>query len=84
MEMRGIILAMTVAAGIGLVGTAGGAVAAPVSGTAILDATADPVTQVQHWRWGSRGWHSRRRSHWRWGSRGYRCHLRYRSVWVRC
>jgi hypothetical protein len=22
------------------------------------------VTQVQHWRWGSR------RSHWRWGSRG--------------
>lgn len=84
--MRGIILAMTVAAGIGLVGTAG-VTAAPVSGTGILGAAAvnDPVTQVQHWRWGSRGWHGRARSHWRWGSRGARrCHLRHRSVFVRC
>lgn len=83
--MRGIILAMTVAAGIGLVGTAG-VTAAPVSGTGLIDAAAvvDPVTQVQHWRWGSRRYHGRHRSHWRWGSRVYRCHLRHRSIWVRC
>jgi hypothetical protein len=92
--MREILLAMLVAAGIGLVGTAGVS-AAPASGTAILDAVAvtDPVTQAQwwhgprrsHWRWGSRGFvHGPYRSHWRWGSRGGRCHIRFRSRWVRC
>lgn len=62
--MRTILLAMLVAAGIGLLG-ASGASAVPVNGAALGDAatTIDHVTQVQHWRWGSGG-------HWRWGSRG--------------
>ena len=74
--MRGILLAMLVAAGIGLVGTAGVS-AAPINGAVIGDAAnaASPVENVQHWRWGSRGsaviwrWGSRG-GHWRWGSRG--------------
>ena len=52
--MRGILLAMLVAAGIGLVGSAGVS-AAPINGAAIgnaADATS-PVETVQHWRWGS-------------------------------
>ena len=81
--MRGILLAMLVAAGIGLVGSAGVS-AAPINGAAIGNAAdaASPVETVQHWRWGSGGgrwggygghwrWGSRG-GHWRWGSRGYR------------
>jgi hypothetical protein len=78
--MRGILLAMLVAAGIGLVGSAGVS-AAPINGVVIGDAAnaASPVEQVQHWRWGSRG------GHWRWGSRGIRrCHRIYSSRWVPC
>ena len=75
--MRGILLAMLVAAGIGLVGSAGVS-AAPINGAAIGNAASETsqVQQVQHWRWGSGGhwrWgsgHGRYRSHWRWGSRG--------------
>ena len=57
--MRAILLAMLVAAGLGLAGTSGVS-AAPASGAVIGDAATatDHVTQV---RWG----------HWRWGSRGY-------------
>ena len=74
--MRRILLAMLVAAGIGLVGGAGVS-AAPINGAAIGNAAdaASPVETVQHWRWGSRGGHWRwgsRGGHWRWGSRGYR------------
>ena len=53
--MRAILLAMLVAAGIGLVGSAGVS-AAPINGAAIgnaADATS-PVETVQHWRWGFR------------------------------
>ena len=78
--MRGILLAMLVAAGIGLVGTAGVS-AAPVNGAVIGDAasTTTPIEQVQHWRWGSGG-------HWRWGSRGpgRRCHRPWSSRWWWC
>jgi hypothetical protein len=87
--MRGILLAMLVAAGIGLVGTAGVS-AAPISGAGIGDAAnaVSPVETVQHWRWGSRGGHWRwgsRGGHWRWGSRGVRrCHRIYSSRWVPC
>jgi hypothetical protein len=87
--MRGILLAMLVAAGIGLVGSAGVS-AAPINGVVIGDAAnaASPVEQVQHWRWGSRGGHWRwgsRGGHWRWGSRGIRrCHRIYSSRWRPC
>src|SRR5256714_13680434 len=66
-RMRGILLAMLVAAGIGFVGSAGVS-AAPINGAAIGDAAtaASPVAQVQHWRWGSGGGGG----HWGWGSRG--------------
>jgi hypothetical protein len=72
--MRGFLLAMLVAAGVGLVGSAGVS-AAPINGAVIGNAAseASPVTTVQHWRWGSRGGHWRwgsRGGHWRWGSRG--------------
>jgi hypothetical protein len=89
--MRGILLATLVAAGIGLVGTAGVS-AAPINGAAIGNAAdaASPVTTVQHWRWGSGGggghwrWGSRG-GHYRWGSRGggRRCHRPWssRSWW---
>ncbi len=75
--MRTILLAMLVAAGMGLAGTSG-ASALSVNGSAIGDiATAtDHVTQVQwggHWRWGSRS------GHWRWGSSGYGGHWRWGS-----
>jgi hypothetical protein len=73
--MRGILLAMLVAGGVGLVGTVG-ASAAPINGAAIGNAASETstVTTVQHWRWGSGGgghwrWGSRG-GHWRWGSRG--------------
>jgi hypothetical protein len=94
--MRGILLAMLIAAGIGLVGPAGVS-AAPINGAAIgnaADATS-PVETVQHWRWGSGGhwrwgsgghwrWGSRG-GHWRWGSRGVRrCHRPYSSRWRPC
>ena len=86
--MRGILLAMLVAAGIGLAGTAGVS-AAPINGAVIGDAAnvTSPVETVQHWRCGSGGhwlWGSRG-GHWRWGSRGVRrCHRRYSSRWVPC
>jgi hypothetical protein len=93
--MRGILLAMLVAAGIGLAGTAGVS-AAPINGAVIGDAAnaTSPVETVQHWRWGSGGrwggggghwrWGSRG-GHWRWGSRGVRrCHRIYSSRWVPC
>jgi hypothetical protein len=72
--MRGFLLAMLVAAGIGLAGSAGVS-AAPINGAAIGNAASEtsPVTTVQHWRWGSGGhwrWGSRGGGHWRWGSRG--------------
>ena len=86
--MRGILLAMLLAAGIGLAGSAGVS-AAPVNGAVIGDAAnaASPVEQVQHWRWGSRGgygghrrWGSRGGGHWRYGSRARRlCHRPYSS-----
>jgi len=75
--MRAMLLAMLVAAGVGLAGTSGVS-AVPVNGAVIGDAAIDHVTQqVQwgHWRWGSRGGHWRwgsRGGHWRWGSRGRR------------
>ena len=85
--MRGILLAMLVAAGVGLVGSAGVS-AAPINGAAIGNAAdaASTVETVQHWRWGSGG-HRRWGSggHWRWGSRGpgRRCHRPWssRSWW---
>lgn len=82
--MRGILFAMLVAAGVGLVGSANVS-AAPISGPGILAATdaTDSVIQVQHWRWGSWG-HGPSRSHWRWGSRGRRCHVPFRSWWRWC
>src|ERR1041384_6129952 len=63
-RMRGTLLAMLVAAGVGLAGSASVSAAA-ISGAVIGDAAnaASPVETVQHWRWGSGG-------HWRWGSRG--------------
>jgi hypothetical protein len=77
--MRAILLAVLVAAGIGLAGSAGVS-AAPINGAVIGDAAnaASPLEQVQHRRWGSGG-------HWRWRSRGIRrCHRPYSSRWVLC
>ena len=93
--MREILLAMLVAAGIGLVGSAGVS-AAPVNGGAIGNAAdaASPVETVQHWRWGSGGrwggggghWRWGSGGHWRWGSRGpgRRCHRPWSSRWWWC
>jgi hypothetical protein len=91
--MRAIFIAMLVATGIAFMGTSG-SIAAPVSGSVIVDAARDvsPLMQVQHWRWrsgghwrwGSRGGHWRwgsRGGHWRWGSRGG--HWRWGSRWRR-
>lgn len=66
--MRGTLLAMLLAGGVGLVGTVGVS-AAPINGSVIGDAAnaASPVETVQHWRWGSGGGYG---GHWRWGSRG--------------
>lgn len=68
--MRAIILAVLVAAGIGLAATPTVS-AAPANGVAI-GATANHesnLTKVQHWRWGSRRWrggcHVRGWSRWR-------------------
>jgi hypothetical protein len=64
--------------------------AAPASSVApVLQAeavVAGATVKVQHWRWGSRGFHKRDRSHWRAGSRGPRWggpgfHNRARSHW---
>jgi hypothetical protein len=77
--MRGLLLAMLVAAGVGLVASAEVS-AAPINGAAIGNAAAaSPVEQVQHWRWGSGG-------HWRWGSRraARRCHRPWNSRWWWC
>jgi hypothetical protein len=76
--MRSILIAMLVAAGVGLAGTSGVA-AAPISGAGIKDAAtfSDLIEQAQ--------WHSRRRSHWRWGSRRTRmCHRWRSSRWRPC
>ena len=86
--MRGILLALLVAAGIGLAGSASVS-AAPINGAAINDAAnaASPVEQVQHWRWGSGGhWRWGSGGHWRWGSRGpgRRCHRPWSSRWWWC
>jgi hypothetical protein len=69
--MRTILLASLVATGIGLAATSS-ALAVPVNGAAIGDAATatNHLTQVQHWRWGSRG-------HFRFGSRGG--HFRFGS-----
>jgi hypothetical protein len=77
--MRGTLLAVLVAAGIGIAGTAGVASAAPINGAAIGLAAdeANQVTTVQHWRWGSRG------GHWRWGSRGGHGRWGSRGRWRR-
>jgi hypothetical protein len=86
--MRGIFLAMLLAAGIGLVGSVGVS-AAPINGAAIgnaADATST-VETVQHWRWGSGGhWRWGSGGHWRWGSRGpgRRCHRPWSSRWWWC
>jgi hypothetical protein len=86
--MRGIVVAMLVAAGIGLVGSAGVS-AAPINGAAIGNAAnaASPMETVQHWRWGSGGhWRWGSGGHWRWGSRGpgRRCHRPWSSRWWWC
>jgi hypothetical protein len=88
--MRAIILAALVAVGVGLAGMPTVS-AAPISGAAIGENVSHDgsVTKIQHWRWGSRrGGHFRwgsRGGHWRWGSRQRsRCHLRFRSAFVRC
>ena len=68
--MRTILLAMLVAAGIGLVGTSGVS-AVPFNGSGLNNAATDNLTKVQHWRWGSRrrvvpaGCHTRPWSRWR-------------------
>src|SRR5260370_16643298 len=69
LTMRTILLAMLVAAGMGLAGTSG-ASAVPVNGAAIGDIAADHVTQVQwgHGRWRSFGGGG----HGRWGIVGGR------------
>jgi hypothetical protein len=86
--MRGTLLAMIVAAGVGLVGTASVS-AAPINGAAIGNAAneASTVEHVQHWRWGSGGhWRWGSGGHWRWGSRGpgRRCHRPWSSRWWFC
>ncbi|MGH6728426.1 MAG: hypothetical protein ACREB8_18070 [Pseudolabrys sp.] len=70
--MRAMILALLVAAGVGLMG-ASNASAAPANGVTINDSANlnNSVIKVQHWRWRSR--HA-----WR------RCHYRHRSGWYRC
>ena len=70
--MRKILIVGLAAAGIGLAGTSGAA-AAPANGAVIRDlaTVTDPVTTVQHWRWGSGGWRWGGGGHWRWGSFGH-------------
>jgi len=82
--MRGTLLAVIVAAGVGLVGSASVS-AAPINGAVIGNAANETSTveHVQHWRWGSGGhWRWGSGGHWRWGSRGRRCHRPWSSrVW---
>jgi hypothetical protein len=64
--MKSLVLAGATAVAIALLGTVG-ASAAPVNGTVIgqavaADQLAQDVGYRRHWRWGSRGWHSRWRS----------------------
>ena len=85
--MRGTLLAVVAAAGIGFAGV-GGLSAAPINGSVIGEAAdaASQIETVQHWRWGSGGrrWGGRG-GHWRWGSRGFRrCHGPYSSRYWRC
>ena len=65
--MRTILLAMLVAAGIGLAGTVGVS-AMSINGTALKSAPIENLTKVQHWRWGSR---RRARCHYAWRSWGW-------------
>jgi hypothetical protein len=76
--MRAIILAVLVAAGIGLAFTPT-VNAAPANGFTIGEDAAQNsnVTKVQHWRWGSR-------RGWRRGGGWNRCHARRWSRWYRC
>ncbi len=81
--MRKTLIMGLAIASIGLAGISTSS-AVPVNGAVIgaLATATDPVTTVQHWRWGSYGhrrwgsyghwrWGSRG-GHWRWGSRGWR------------
>jgi hypothetical protein len=72
--MRKTLLAVLAGSFVGLAAMSA-ASAAPINGTAVGNASEamSPVTQVQHWRWGSGG-------HWRWGSGG---HWRWGSGCVR-
>jgi hypothetical protein len=69
--MRTFFIAAATAVGFSLVAISG-ASAAPVNGAIIGDlaTSTNPVTTVQHYRYGSYG------GHWRYGSRG---HYRYGS-----
>jgi hypothetical protein len=51
--MRGTLLAILVAGGIGLAGTAAVSAAPVINGSAIGNAASEnsPITTVQHWRW---------------------------------
>jgi hypothetical protein len=79
--MRTILIAGLTAAGLGLAAISG-ASAAPVNSAVIGDLAnaTNPVTTVQHWRYGSGGhWrYGSRGGHWRYGSYGGG-HWRYRS-----
>src|SRR3954454_9729001 len=86
--MRGILFAMLIAAGIGLVGSADVS-AAPINGAALGNAAdaASPVETVQHWRWGSGGgrWGGyggggRRRRGWLWRRRPLGVGRRWRPL----
>ena len=73
--MRSIVFATLGAAGIGLMGSAASAAPAPTGLSLNPDSS---ITQVQHWRRGSR-------RHYRGASRGWRnCHVRRWSRWHRC
>jgi hypothetical protein len=77
--MRAIILAVLVAAGIGLAAGASTVSAAPASGVTINEsATVNNAVVNVHWR-GRSGW----RRGGRWGGGGG-CHYRYRSSWGPC
>ena len=64
--LKKFVLTATAAGVIGFAAfTTAPAQAGPLATTGLIAPQIETdVTQVQHWRWGSR------RSHWRWGSRG--------------
>ena len=68
--MRAFLVALLLAAGVGLFAPISTASAAPANGITINEtANANSaIVQVQHWRWGSRRWrgcHTRPWSRWR-------------------